>query len=104
MKTTMTPDHLRRENQSFRNTKGVSASCRVLGFRPAFRNAHTGEVRLSRFANGNPAPIHVLDGLPDHWGITRDQYGHAVRVDALVVSGFVKEDKFYTRTQLRSMN
>jgi hypothetical protein len=54
---------------------------------------------ISRFANGNPAPIHVLDGLPEDWVIGRDKGGRVMAVKDSVISGFMRQGRFYTRAQ-----
>ena len=56
---------LRQENCVFRGTGGISQENQNVGFRPALLDADTGIVYPSRFANGQPAPVHLLDGLPE---------------------------------------
>jgi hypothetical protein len=82
----MNPTILQRENIIYEGSGGVSAGNRSLGFRPAFRNLETGSVYPSRFADGRPAPIHVIDGLP---GEVRDS----------VQSGFLLNGCFYDRDE-----
>jgi hypothetical protein len=55
---------LQTQNRQFSGTGGVSAENRAQRFRPAFMDRRTGEVYPSRFGDGRPAPIHLLDGLP----------------------------------------
>jgi len=90
---------LRHENRLYANTSGVSRNNAGLGFRPGYLNRRSGECVLSRFSDGTPAPIHVLDGVPESWVRARDNAGHVVAVVAEVVSGFVHEDRFYTREE-----
>jgi hypothetical protein len=90
---------LRGENRLYANTPGVSRNNASLGFRPGYLNRCSGECVLSRFSDGTPAPIHILDGLPESWVQARDAAGHVVAVTAEVVSGFVREDRFYTREE-----
>jgi hypothetical protein len=90
---------LQDENRRFRGTGGVSAESRPLGFRPAFRDVETGTVYPARFADGTPAPCHVLDGLPPQLVRCRDAMGRVTQVVANVVAGFVLADRFYTREQ-----
>jgi len=87
------------ENRQFRGTTGVSGQNRSMGFRPAFRDLHTGEVYLARFADGSPAPCHVLDGLPAEVVECRDSLGRVTHAVASLVSGFLLADRFYTREQ-----
>ena len=90
---------LRRENLQFADTTGVSANNRGLGFVPAFMDTETGNVYLSRFANGTPAPIHVLAGLPDDLTEAHGESAAALSIKSSVISGFVREDTFYSREQ-----
>ena len=88
---------LRLENSLFKHTGGVSENNHASGFTPAYRNIRTGEIAISRFANGEPAPVHVLEGLPEEWVIARDAQGYVRRVLATIVSGFLRNGRFYTR-------
>ena len=99
MRGVLTDMALRRENQRYADTPGVSQHNADLGFRPGYLNRASGECVLSRFCDGTPAPIHVLDGLPESWVRARDASGHVVAVAAEVVSGFVRGDRFYTREE-----
>jgi len=90
---------LEQENRQFRGTGGVSPQARPMGFRPAFRDLVTGEVHLARFADGTPAPCHVLDGLPAELVQCRDAWGRVTHSVASVVAGFVLADRFYSREQ-----
>ena len=62
MNTPFSVDTLARENRQFRHTAGVSEGCRSRHFVPAFYDAATGRSYPSRFADGRPAPLHLLDG------------------------------------------
>ncbi|MEA2080413.1 MAG: hypothetical protein U9P00_11255, partial [Pseudomonadota bacterium] len=59
----------------------------------------TGNVYVSRFSNGMPAPIHVLAGLPEHLTETHGKSGAPVSVKSSVISGFVLEETFYSREE-----
>ena len=59
---------LRQQNRAFRGTGGVSAENRALGFAPAFLDTQTGAVYRACFADGRPAPMHLLEGLPPDAG------------------------------------
>jgi len=96
---TMTQLRLCAENRQFRGSGGVSQNNRALGFRPAFRDSATGHVYLSRFANGIPAPVHLLDGLPDDLVVQRSAEGQIAAVKHTVIAGFLYADHFYTRDQ-----
>ncbi len=88
------------ENDSFSGTQGVSENCRDRHFVPAFRDRLTGETHTSMFEDGRPATIHLLDGLPDHWVVSRDKHHHVTAVLETVVSGFVRDGVFFTREEV----
>jgi hypothetical protein len=79
--------------------RAASEEARILGFRPAFLNRRTRMVCPSRFGNGMPASVHVLDGLPEDWIARRDPEGRPSAVKRSVVAGFVRGGRFYTRRQ-----
>ena len=89
------------ENQKYKGTGGVSEYNRALGLVPAFYNKITGEVYLSCFSNGRPAPVHLLDGLPSHAVIKSVVTGKAYALQAAVISGFILDKRFYTREEAR---
>lgn len=99
MNLALTDEVLVQQTLAFRGTGGTSAECRPSGLRPAFRDNRTGTVYPSRFADGRPAPIHVLGGLPDELVLARDPGGRVLAVDIAVVSGFVRDGRFYTRDE-----
>ncbi|MDX1755514.1 MAG: hypothetical protein R3175_05570 [Marinobacter sp.] len=68
-------------------------------FVPAFKDSRTGQVVISRFGDGRPAPFHLVDGLPDEWITHRDLDGRAIGVRATIVSGFVRLGRFFTRQE-----
>jgi hypothetical protein len=90
---------LAEQNHRFRGTGGVSRENRSLGFSPAFRDANTGAVYLSRFANGTVAPMHLLDGLPDALVVSRNASGRVLQAQGSVVAGFVRDRCFYSREE-----
>ncbi|MBL8446048.1 MAG: hypothetical protein JNJ44_01405 [Zoogloeaceae bacterium] len=95
---TFTSVTLDRENEAYQGTTGVSAGNRSLGFRPGFLDRDTGEIFLSRFRDGRPAPFHLLDGLPDT--VTeRDETGKVRAAKATLHSGFIRGDRFYSREE-----
>ncbi len=91
---------LRKQNQIFKGTGGVSGKNRSQGFIPAFYDSKSHQAHISRFANGTPAPIHLLDGLPEEWILKRDPSGRVMAVKASVVAGFIYHGRFYTREQV----
>lgn len=90
---------LQRENREFRDTGGRSEENRALGFRPAFKDVASGAVYPSRFADGRPAPFHLLDGLPEEVIVQREPGGRVGRVKDSIVSGFILNGQFYTRDE-----
>jgi len=94
----MTQQRLDLENVRYQGTGGVSQN-RPCGFRPAFMDAQTRTVYLSRFTDGRLAPFHILDGLPDELVLARNPGGRGVIVKASVVSGFIREGLFYSRDE-----
>jgi hypothetical protein len=99
MNLAMTENVLRNENRSYSGRGGVSEENRHMGFQPAFLDADTGKVYASRYANGLPAPFHLLDGLPDELILMRHSTGRVAAVKHSVTSGFVRGGRFFTREQ-----
>lgn len=95
----MNADRLIKDNVAHVGSAGVSESNHDGGFRAAFRNQESGCVVLARFKNGSPAPMHLLDGLPDEWVLERDASGRVVSVKPSVIAGFLRQGRFYTREQ-----
>src|ERR1700692_2267745 len=89
---------LQRENLVHAATGGRSEANRGLGFRPAFFDFATQRIYPSRFADGRLAPFHLLDGLPDELIVDRTPDGRVVASKATLISGFVRDGFFYTRT------
>jgi hypothetical protein len=91
---------LEHENHIYKGRGGVSQENRSRGFLPAFYDAETQTVDISRFANGFPAPIHLFDGVPEEWVVRRDQSGRVTAIKSSVIAGFVREGRFYTREEV----
>jgi hypothetical protein len=87
------------ENHAYRGSGGISKENRKYGFRPAFLDQRTGIAYLSCFANGCPAPLHMLDGLPETLVAERDCHGRVSSARTGVIAGFLCDDVFYTREQ-----
>ena len=96
---TLSAQYLQMEAATQRGTGGVSLENGKFGFQPAFQDAVTGQIHLSTFSDGRPAPFHLLDGLPEHLVLAHDRYGRASRVMGNIVAGFVRDGIFYTRAQ-----
>ena len=97
MKRLVKQERLQRENATYAGTGGVSAGNQRLGFRPAFLDCATMQIYPSCFADGRPAPFHMLDGLPEEVVITRKADGRVKRVKSSIISGFERGGFFYTR-------
>ena len=99
MARTVTQATLARENVVYLGSGGRSQENRSSGFRPAFLDADTGIIHPSRFADGRPAPLHLLDGLPDSVVLARGDDRRVVEVKASVISGFTRDGRFHTRDE-----
>jgi len=95
----LTTQVLRQQNLAFKGTGGVSVGNCSQGFAPAFLDTETGRVYPARFADGRPAPMHLLDGLPQELIVSRDAAGGCLAVKRSVIAGFVQAGRFYTREQ-----
>jgi hypothetical protein len=95
----LTPQALRETSERFRGTGGCSQDNAGAGFRPAFLDKNTGAVYAACFADGRPAPFHLLDGLPPALILSRDADGRVASVRPGVVSGFSRQGRFYSREQ-----
>lgn len=96
---TLTPGALRRQSSNFQGSGGVSEENHSYGFAPAFLDSETGHVYLARFADGRPAPMHLLDGLPDEVVTSRQASGAVIAVKETVIAGFLRWGRFFTREQ-----
>lgn len=90
---------LRAQSDAYRGSGGCSEENGDFGFRPAFRDDDTGKVYRACFLDGNPAPFHVLDGLPQEMVVSRGESGRVLAVKGSLVSGFVRRGRFYTRDE-----
>ena len=95
----LTPARLRKDNVTFAGTGGVSQRNRSGGFLPAFYDAESGSVEVARFRDGAPAPLHLLEGLPEAWVKQRRPSGQVMAVKDSIVAGFLRRGRFYTREQ-----
>ena len=98
MKRMVNTETLQRENVVHTGTGGRSEENAGLGFKPAFLDFATQTIYPSRFADGRLAPFHLLDGLPEEVVIDRAPNGRVVAAKATLISGFVRNGFFYTRT------
>ena len=99
MNRLLTSQDLRRQNDAFDGTGGVSCDNRSLGFVPAFLDSNTGQVYRSCFRDGTPAPCHLLEGLPLPLSVRQDAAGRTLAIKASVIAGFIRSGRFYTREE-----
>ncbi|WP_207951945.1 hypothetical protein [Pseudomaricurvus alcaniphilus] len=99
MKGSVSKETLARENRQFQDTGGVSAVNRSHHFIPAFQDSASGKAYQSCFADGTPAPIHILEGLPDYLVCERSDEGDVKSAVDTVTAGFLYAGQFYTREQ-----
>lgn len=95
----MTHAKLISENRCYCGTGGISSVSGCIGFHPAFMDSATSAIYLSRFANGQIAPFHILDGLPDELVLARTSNGHVAAAKSSILAGFVHAGRFYTRDE-----
>lgn len=103
MTQAMTVKSLHHQNLAFAGTAGISRFGRRRGFTPGFLDRETGRTYVSRHANGSPAAVHVLDGLPDELVLARTGSGQVAAIKGTVIAGFILDDQFYTRDQAALM-
>ncbi len=99
MHTELCPQRLQQENALHAGSGGCSAGNAGCGFRPAFYDAATRRTYLSCFADGRPAPFHLLDGLPDEVVLSRRPDGRPLCARASLISGFERAGRFYSREE-----
>jgi hypothetical protein len=87
------------DRHRYQNTGGVSENNQSAGFSPAFMDTSTGIIYLSRDPDGNPAPCHRLDGLPEALVAEWDAQGRVASIQDVVLVGFERGGCFYTREQ-----
>ena len=87
------------ENVLYGRTRQARSEDRLPGLVPGYRNQRTGELARSRYADGTPAPVHLLDGLPDHWIAERDADGRVIRARTDIEAGFLRSGRFYNRDE-----
>ena len=103
MNQSMTNGALARENRLHAGTGGVSAGNRGHGFAPGFLDSETGAVYPSCNRDGQQAPVHLLDGLPEHLVEARNASGRVIRIKCSIVSGFLFAGCFYTRAEAAAL-
>lgn len=95
----ITSQVLTKQNQRFHGLGGVSRKNHAHGFKPAFCDMSTGNLYFSMYANGELAPIHLLDSLPEKLLAKCSESGKFRSTVETVVAGFVSEDQFFTREE-----
>jgi hypothetical protein len=67
-----------------------------IGFQPAFFDFLTQTIYPSVFADGTPAPFHILEGLPRELIVDRARSGRVIAMKATVLSGYERNGYFFT--------
>ena len=70
------------------------------GFMPVFMDVHTRETHLASYRDGQPAVVHVLDGLPYKWVDEWGSDGRPVSLKTGVIAGFMRGGVFYTLSDI----
>lgn len=99
MAKALTQEDLLTLSRQYLGTYGESRGNRPFGFMPAFRDDDTGKVYLSCQANGVPAPVHLIEGLPDELVLERGDDGKVAAVKPSLLGGFIYQGYFYTRDE-----
>lgn len=79
---------------------GVSQENFSAGFWPGFQDTATGKVEFARFSSGQIAPVHLIEGLPREWATSVAPDGTVMKIKDSIISGFIKDDEFYTRDEV----
>ena len=98
-RTPLTPAALKQQTLHYTGTGGTSVKAGCAGFAPAFLDQDTNIIYRACFGSGAPAPMHILDGLPEEVILVRDVCGRVIAAKQSLVAGFIKEGVFYTREQ-----
>jgi hypothetical protein len=94
-----TDKELKFQNIVWRGTGALSAENRGHGFIPVFLDLERGDIHPSCYANGELAPIHILDGLPKYLILAYDTSGKVTKTKDCVIAGFLRDGKFYSREE-----
>jgi len=70
------------------------------GFMPAFMNINTSETHLSSYKSGEPAVMHILDGLPNYWVAEWGEDGRPSVLKLGIVAGYIRCGKFYSLNEI----
>jgi hypothetical protein len=97
MRKPMNETNPSQESNTHVGTDSASVCGNRLGFRPAFLDFATLAIYPSRFADGRPAPFHLLDGLPDEVVKLRVD-ARVISAKSTIIAGFERGGFFYTRT------
>lgn len=67
------------------------------GFQPAFFDFLTQTIYPSVFADGTPAPFHILEGLPSEVIVDRARSGRVISTKVTLLTGYERNGYFYTK-------
>jgi len=96
---TFGPDDLTIQNQAYAGTGGTSEGNQAHRFAPAYKDVDSGKAVASCFADGRPAPIHLLAGLPEGWIINHADRSEMPTLRPNILVGFIRDGKFFTRAE-----
>lgn len=94
---------LRRENEEYAGTRGISENNAGTGYQPAFLDKRSGRIEIARTRVGLPATCHLIDWLPREWARTITDSGRVSSLRPEIITGFVRDGVFYTREELSSL-
>lgn len=96
----MSQSQVEQQQSVYEKSGGAVFRDASFGFMPAFLDLKTCETHLSAYKNGQPAVIHILDGLPGHWISEWGTDGRAVALKSSVIAGFMRSSRFYTFNEI----
>lgn len=92
-----TPHQPRIQRQVHSCIRGLSVLTDAsFGFMPAFYDPKTEEVHLATYEDGQPAVIHVLDGIPGDWVSEWGVDGRPVALKTGIIAGYMRSGAFFT--------
>ncbi len=77
------------------NSIGAQRLALEHGFQPAYFDFLTQTIYPSLFADGTPAPFHILEGLPSEVVVDRARSGRVVTTKATLLAGYERNGFFY---------
>lgn len=97
---TMSQCQMQQQQSIYNKLGGAVFRDASFGFMPAFLDLKTCETHLSAYKDGEPAVMHILDGLPEHWISEWGTDGRAVALKSGVIAGYMRSSRFYTINEI----